>query len=360
MEPAVAAAAKIRYIGRPGQFRLSQQRFKMKFIPFAALGAALIITAVAAREPLPEPTGAELEMGVNVDVIRHKLFEAVAARVRDGVPSAAVAISVDTHGVQVIVHDRSKLRNVQDVLERTNAERRGTFTISHVLPGRFSINLSNAGRKNAIRGVESVMFETVRRGLRELGIANASVRLQSDDGLHADLPGYTDLGALQKKFGAPPSLTCMFVVAVPEADLRAWRHPDGTNLYPRRPTAADPHPAPVATYFDEAFSAADIRDVRVEADPRGRLAVSIHLDNAGRNALANAERNYPHSPMAIILDDMAVSTPIARRMPLFDGVKIVGLTQAEADGLASELSAATAIPPYTIYRLNETYGARTL
>jgi preprotein translocase subunit SecD len=284
----------------------------------------------------------------------------VAARVREGVPSAAVAISVETHGVQVIVHDRSKLRDVQDVLESTNAERRGAFTVSHILPGRFSIDLSNAGRKNAIRSVQSAMFETVRRGLRELGIANASVRLQGDDGLHADLPGYTDLGALQKKFGAPPSLICMPVVAVSEADLRARRHPDGTNLYRRRPTAADPHPAPVATYFDEAFSTADVREVRVEADPRGRPAVSIHLDNAGRDALANAERSYPHSPMAIILGDVAVSTPIARRMPLFDGVKIVGLTQAEADELASELSAATAIPPYTIYSLYETYGARAL
>ena len=310
----------------------------------------LAILSACAHPPI-SPVGAHLGVSADWDAIRHEAFEDAANGLRARLRGLPFEMSVDYRGIEILVTDKSRIdetRGVVDSFNNSPSEGMQRFTILRSSPGRFSIDLSEIARIRKSKEMQNKDFEIVRRGLDEMGVRDAIVTRFGDSEVRARLPGYTDLAALQKKFGPPPRLIIMLVAEVGDQDLRAGRHPPGTNLYVRHRSETDPDPTPVATNFDVIVSANEMNDVQCKTDQKGLPMISICFDNTGRDALAKATKESVGHRMALVLDEMVVAISDIHE-PLLNGeMTIEGFAWEEARVLASEIDAATKIPPYII------------
>ncbi|MBW9113211.1 protein translocase subunit SecDF [Rhizobium cauense] len=194
--------------------------------------------------------------------------------------------------------------------------------------GQLSLRISNDSIDEGIAAAQMQSLPAVERRIAGLGIADFSVRADSDDRIDVKTLGSVDAERLKNILSEPAQLSVRMIdESMSGQQALAGRWPATSEvLY-----SLDDPPVPYLVDRTDFVTGKNLVDVQAVADGQGdAVAITYKLDAEGAESLAQKTRQNIGRHLAILFDDQVMAAPLINA-PILDGTGTVPVSFS-ADG----------------------------
>ena len=232
--------------------------------------------------------GSQLLIGVDVDFVidnqTKNLVDTLRTRFREANLRGASVMRTAQGSVAVTVPDVAGQEGWLNVIKESAGTRQDQWTLSRS-GNELKLVLSDAERTLLVNNAVTQNLSILKKRINELGIVEASVQRQGQDGIRIELPGVHNPKQAKEVIGATASLA--FYEA--KADSRFFM--------------ADRNGQAVGLARKPVLSGEHIVDARANMGEMGQPQVNIVLDTLGGSKMNQFSRQHVGKPMATVFTE---------------------------------------------------------
>lgn len=232
--------------------------------------------------------GSQLLIGVDVDFVidnqTKNLVDTLRTRFREANLRGASVMRTAQGSVAVTLPDVAGQEGWLNVIKESAGTRQDQWTLSRS-GNELKLVLSDAERTLLVNNAVTQNLSILKKRINELGIVEASVQRQGQDGIRIELPGVHNPKQAKEVIGATASLA--FYEA--KADSRFFM--------------ADRNGQAVGLARNPVLSGEHIVDARANMGEMGQPQVNIVLDTLGGSKMNQFSRQHVGKPMATVFTE---------------------------------------------------------
>ena len=232
--------------------------------------------------------GSQLLIGVDVDFVidnqTKNLVDTLRTRFREANLRGASVMRTAQGSVAVTLPDVAGQEGWLNVIKESAGTRQDQWTLSRS-GNELKLVLSDAERTLLVNNAVTQNLSILKKRINELGIVEASVQRQGQDGIRIELPGVHNPKQAKEVIGATASLA--FYEA--KADSRFFM--------------ADRNGQAVGLARKPVLSGEHIVDARANMGEMGQPQVNIVLDTLGGSKMNQFSRQHVGKPMATVFTE---------------------------------------------------------
>lgn len=232
--------------------------------------------------------GSQLLIGVDVDFVidnqTKNLVDTLRTRFREANLRGASVMRTAQGSVAVTLPDVAGQEGWLNIIKESAGTRQDQWTLSRS-GNELKLVLSDAERTLLVNNAVTQNLSILKKRINELGIVEASVQRQGQDGIRIELPGVHNPKQAKEVIGATASLA--FYEA--KADSRFFM--------------ADRNGQAVGLARKPVLSGEHIVDARANMGEMGQPQVNIVLDTLGGSKMNQFSRQHVGKPMATVFTE---------------------------------------------------------
>lgn len=232
--------------------------------------------------------GSQLLIGVDVDFVidnqTKNLVDTLRTRFREANLRGASVMRTAQGSVAVTLPDVAGQEGWLNIIKESAGTRQDQWTLSRS-GNELKLVLSDAERTLLVNNAVTQNLSILKKRINELGIVEASVQRQGQDGIRIELPGVHNPKQAKEVIGATASLA--FYEA--KADSRFFM--------------ADRNGQAVGLARNPVLSGEHIVDARANMGEMGQPQVNIVLDTLGGSKMNQFSRQHVGKPMATVFTE---------------------------------------------------------
>ncbi|QJT34324.1 protein translocase subunit SecD [Aeromonas media] len=232
--------------------------------------------------------GSQLLIGVDVDFVidnqTKNLVDTLRTRFREANLRGASVMRTAQGSVAVTLPDVAGQEGWLNIIKESAGTRQDQWTLSRS-GNELRLVLSDAERTLLVNNAVTQNLSILKKRINELGIVEASVQRQGQDGIRIELPGVHNPKQAKEVIGATASLA--FYEA--KADSRFFM--------------ADRNGQAVGLARNPVLSGEHIVDARANMGEMGQPQVNIVLDTLGGSKMNQFSRQHVGKPMATVFTE---------------------------------------------------------
>lgn len=232
--------------------------------------------------------GSQLLIGVDVDFVidnqTKNLVDTLRTRFREANLRGASVMCTAQGSVAVTLPDVAGQEGWLNIIKESAGTRQDQWTLSRS-GNELKLVLSDAERTLLVNNAVTQNLSILKKRINELGIVEASVQRQGQDGIRIELPGVHNPKQAKEVIGATASLA--FYEA--KADSRFFM--------------ADRNGQAVGLARKPVLSGEHIVDARANMGEMGQPQVNIVLDTLGGSKMNQFSRQHVGKPMATVFTE---------------------------------------------------------
>ncbi|MGE6289258.1 protein translocase subunit SecD [Aeromonas media] len=232
--------------------------------------------------------GSQLLIGVDVDFVidnqTKNLVDTLSTRFREANLRGASVMRTAQGSVAVTLPDVAGQEGWLNIIKESAGTRQDQWTLSRS-GNELKLVLSDAERTLLVNNAVTQNLSILKKRINELGIVEASVQRQGQDGIRIELPGVHNPKQAKEVIGATASLA--FYEA--KADSRFFM--------------ADRNGQAVGLARNPVLSGEHIVDARANMGEMGQPQVNIVLDTLGGSKMNQFSRQHVGKPMATVFTE---------------------------------------------------------
>lgn len=232
--------------------------------------------------------GSQLLIGVDLDFVLESQTRNLVDNLRSGLREAHLrggAVSrVATGEVRILLPQDAQQTPWLTLIKESGGVRQGQWLLSRS-GNEVTLTLSEAERSLLINNAVTQNLSILKKRINELGIVEASVQRQGQDGIRIELPGVHNPRQAKEVIGATASLA--FYQARPESHFVMTDREGRSVGLDRKPVLTGEH----------------IVDARASMGEMGQPQVAIVLDALGGSKMSQFSRQHVGSAMATLFTE---------------------------------------------------------